>query len=104
MAITGRGNHPLNSEWTRGRGRGRGRAASLTSNLYRYVGLGISTAQKDMFTDWFFEAAAGGTTGQMKWYNGSTWVAKPVKWYNGATFVTKPVKYYNGATWVVTPY
>lgn len=46
----------------------------------------------------------GGTTGQIKVWNGSSFVAKPVKVYNGSTWVTKPVKSYNGSTWVTTPY
>jgi hypothetical protein len=46
----------------------------------------------------------GGSTGQIKVYNGSSFVAKPVKAYNGSTWVTKPVKVYNGSAWVVTNY
>lgn len=49
-------------------------------------------------------AGGGGTTGQVKIYNGSSFVAKPVKVYNGSTWVTKPMKVYNGSTWVVTNY
>lgn len=43
-------------------------------------------------------------TGQMKVWNGSAWVAKPVKVWNGSAWVTKPVKRWNGSSWVTTPY
>jgi hypothetical protein len=48
--------------------------------------------------------AAGGNTGQIKVWDGSQWVAKPMKVWNGSTWEIKPVKYYNGTTWVTTPY
>ena len=44
------------------------------------------------------------TTGQIKVWDGSQWVAKPVKVWTGATWEIKPVKFYDGATWVTTPY
>jgi len=44
------------------------------------------------------------TTGQIKVWDGASWVAKPMKVWNGSTWETKPVKFYNGATWVTTPY
>jgi len=47
---------------------------------------------------------AGGSTGQAKVWNGSSFVAKPVKVWNGSSFVTKPLKRWNGTSWVVTPY
>ncbi len=55
----------------------------------------------------FWVGGAGspsGTTGDIKVYNGSSFVAKPVKYYNGASFVKKPLKYWNGSSWVTTPY
>lgn len=48
--------------------------------------------------------SAVATTGQIKVWDGSQWVAKPVKVWTGASWEVKPVKYYNGATWVTTPY
>ena len=36
---------------------------------------------------------------QVKWYNGATWVLKPLKRYNGSTWVPTTLKRYNGATW-----
>lgn len=48
--------------------------------------------------------AGGAVTGQIKVWDGASFVAKPMKVWNGASWVTKPVKYYNGATWVTTPY
>ena len=46
----------------------------------------------------------GGSTGQIKVYNGSSFVAKPVKVWNGSAWVVKPLKRWNGSVWVVTPY
>lgn len=48
--------------------------------------------------------ASGGTNGEIKVYNGSSFVAKPVKVWNGSAFVIKPLKYYNGSAWVETTY
>lgn len=46
--------------------------------------------------------AGGGPTGQIKVWNGSAWVAKPVKYWNGSAWVTKPLKYWNGSEWITT--
>lgn len=48
--------------------------------------------------------AGTGTTGRMKVWNGSAWVAKPVKVWNGSAWVTKPAKVWNGSAWVTTTY
>ena len=40
-------------------------------------------------------------TGTMKWWNGSTWVEKPVKVWNGSAWVTKPVKRWTGSAWEI---
>lgn len=45
-----------------------------------------------------------GSTGKIKVYNGSAFVAKPMKYYNGSAFVAKPVKRWNGSAWVPTNY
>lgn len=47
---------------------------------------------------------AGGTTGQVKVYDGSSFAAKPVKAYNGSTWITKPAKVWNGSSWEITTY
>lgn len=52
--------------------------------------------------DYFTPAAVGG--GQLKVWNGTAWVAKPVKVWNGTAWVTKPVKVWNGTAWVTTTY
>lgn len=46
-------------------------------------------------------ATAGGN---IKVWNGSAWVAKPVKVWNGSAWVAKPVKVWNGSAWVTTDY
>ena len=67
-----------------------------------------------MSTSWVYQpllpAAADlqstpvGTTGQIKVWDGSAWVAKPMKVWTGAAWEIKPVKFYNGSTWVTTTY
>lgn len=47
---------------------------------------------------------AGGTGGNIKGWNGSAWVAKPMKAWNGSASVAKPLKRWNGSAWVTTPY
>jgi hypothetical protein len=42
--------------------------------------------------------------GNIKVWNGSAWVAKPVKVWNGSAWVTKPLKRWNGSAWITTPY
>ena len=46
--------------------------------------------------------APGG--GNIKVWNGSAWVAKPVKFWNGSAWITKPMKRWNGSAWVTLPY
>ena len=102
MAVTGKGDFPLRSTWGRGRGRGRG-----TTLLYTPIfASSTETARATIWLDWFFDAGTppSGSTGQIKVYNGSTFVAKPVKWYNGSAFITKPLKRWNGSAWITTPY
>lgn len=43
-------------------------------------------------------------SGDIKTYNGTAWVAKPVKVWNGTSWVTKPLKMWNGTAWVKTKY
>ena len=43
-------------------------------------------------------------SGNVKYYTGSSWVAKPVKHWNGTTWVQKPLKVWNGTSWVRTSY
>lgn len=40
------------------------------------------------------------TGGEIKTFNGSGFVSKPVKVWNGSTWAGKPVKRWNGAAWV----
>ena len=42
--------------------------------------------------------------GQIKYFNGTTWDAKPVKIWNGSSWDTKPVKQWDGGAWVTTNY
>lgn len=49
-------------------------------------------------------AASGGSTGQIKVWNGSVFTPKPIKVWDGTSWVVKPLKRWNGTTWVETPY
>ena len=51
---------------------------------------------------WLESGAAPGTDGYMKYWNGSSWVSKPVKHWNGSSWVQKPVKHWNGSSWVLS--
>lgn len=42
--------------------------------------------------------------GNVKVWNGASWVAKPVKIWTGSAWVTKPLKRWNGTAWVPTNY
>lgn len=47
---------------------------------------------------------AGGSTGQMKVYDGSMWTPKPVKVWDGGSWQVKPAKVWDGSSWVETTY
>lgn len=40
------------------------------------------------------------TGGQVKVWNGGSWVPRDIKVWNGSAWVTKPVKVWNGSAWV----
>jgi hypothetical protein len=48
--------------------------------------------------------SAVGAGGQIKVWDGTQWVAKPVKVWNGSEWIVKPLKYWDGTEWVTTPY
>jgi hypothetical protein len=50
------------------------------------------------------DPAPPASSGKIKVWNGSSWVAKPVKVWNGSAWVVKPVKRWSGSAWVTTPY
>lgn len=54
--------------------------------------------------DYFSVSPPSNNSGQIKVWNGSSWVVKPVKVWNGSSWVTKPVKRWNGTAWVATTY
>ena len=75
--------------------------SSVTDGRYHGPRLQSGSYADDYIIEDF---SAGGSTGQIKVWNGSAFVAKPVKVYNGSSFVTKPVKVYNGSSWDTTGY
>lgn len=44
------------------------------------------------------------STGKIKVWDGSSFIAKPVKVWNGSSWVIKPVKVWNGSSWTTTNY
>lgn len=52
----------------------------------------------------FIAPASSSSSGKIKVYIGSSFVAKPIKVYIGGSWVEKPLKRYNGTTWEVTDY
>jgi hypothetical protein len=83
----------------------------LSSTIGPAAAAGSHTTEwtKSLNHDWAIMAAAfkpagAAPTGQIKVWNGSAFVAKPVKVWNGSSWVTKPVKYWNGSSWVTTTY
>lgn len=81
----------------------------LPNESYSWRVRGLDPSGSNAYGDWatprkFTVLSSGGTTGQIKVYNGSSFVAKPVKVYNGTAFVLKPLKRWNGSAWVVTNY
>jgi hypothetical protein len=80
----------------------------FTSSFSAYVAYG-STATSTVQIDsvklrvTYSTPVVSSNTGQMKTWNGSAWVLKPVKVWDGATWVTKPLKRWSGSAWVLTP-
>jgi hypothetical protein len=102
MAVTGLGNFPLRSPWLGGNRTSRRGKFPL---LYKsFINPDTIYAQPTIWNDWFFDAAIVGTTGQIKYWDGAAWTAKPVKYWNGSAWTTKPIKYWNGSAWTTTNY
>lgn len=102
MANTGRGDFSgLRSSWFNDRRRRR-RHSLLYKEFQSAVG---SDTSSNVFNDYFFDSAPPPSgTGQIKVFNGSSFVAKPVKVWNGSAWVIKPLKRWNGSSWVTTNY
>ncbi len=45
-----------------------------------------------------------GLEGEVKFWTGSAWVAKPIKVWTGSAWAIKPLKRWTGSAWVITPY
>jgi hypothetical protein len=60
-----------------------------------------NVASKIVFEEYFSTViiTAGG---QIKFWNGSSYVSKPIKYWTGSAWVVKPIKYWNGSIWVTT--
>ena len=42
---------------------------------------------------------AGSSGATLKYWNGSSWVTKPLKYWNGSSWQTKSLKYWDGVSW-----
>ena len=84
--------------------------SALSDGTYYWRARGIDPTGSNSYGAWSttrsftITGGGGGTTGQIKAYNGTSFVAKPVKVWSGSAWVTKPVKRYNGTSWVATNY
>jgi hypothetical protein len=96
---SGRGDAPFTSNFFRAHRR-RVRTYPLTKPV---AWADKNNAQAAVFSDWMFGTGTV-STGDLKVWNGSAWVAKPVKVWNGSAWVVKPAKQWNGSAWVVTNY
>ena len=93
-------------------------SAPGNDTLDAYVGIGYRTwtsgpidsgtwvpgAAASAANSWAACTLALRSSGGIKYWNGSAWVAKPVKYWNGSSWVAKPLKRWNGSAWVVTNY
>lgn len=64
----------------------------------------LEPSKSVLYNEYFGLDAPLGSTGQIKFWNGTAWTAKPVKVWNGTSWVVKPVKRWNGTAWVTTTY
>lgn len=58
-----------------------------------------SASPAGAFASWNYASSAP-VTSNLKYWNGSAWVAVPAKVYNGSAFVDAVIKYWNGSAWV----
>jgi hypothetical protein len=52
-----------------------------------------------ILTSEFFPEAIT-TGGVLRYWNGASWVNKPLKYWNGSSWVTKSIKSWNGTAWI----
>ena len=76
------------------------------SSVYIEISVGVYAVEASGTNVQFdnFNITATSATGQIKTWNGTSFVAKPVKVWNGSAWVTKPLKRWNGLAWITTPY
>ena len=60
-----------------------------------------SSPSKEVLSHEYFGDAL---SGQIKVWNGTSFVAKPVKVWDGSIWTIKPLKRWTGTDWLVTPY
>lgn len=60
-------------------------------------------ASEIIFQEYFADVIIT-STGKIKFWNGSSYISKPLKYWNGSAWVVKPVKHWNGSIWVTTNY
>jgi hypothetical protein len=37
---------------------------------------------------------------RLKYWNGTSWIDRPLKYWNGSSWITKSIKSWNGTSWI----
>jgi hypothetical protein len=61
-------------------------------------------AKTVLYTEYFGVDTPPSASGNIKVFDGASFVPKPVKVWSGSAWVTKPLKRWNGSAWVATNY
>jgi|JI9StandDraft_1071089.scaffolds.fasta_scaffold45643_3 hypothetical protein len=59
---------------------------------------------KNSSTNFSIVKVSAGLLGNVKVWDGSSWVVKPAKIWNGSSWQIKPVKHWTGSLWASTNY
>lgn len=60
-------------------------------------------ASEVIFQEYFADVIIT-STGQIKFWNGSAYISKPLKVWDGSSWVIKPLKFWDGFNWITTNY
>lgn len=72
-----------------------GSLTGLRGGIQQYLYNGVASVNREL-TITVGSAPGGG----LKYWDGSTWVAKPLKYWSGSAWVEKPLRRWDGAGWV----
>ena len=80
----------------------------MANLVFRKIGVNRATGQLllvqepagTVFRNEFFGIPPAPSAGNLKYWTGSAWVAKPLKYWTGSAWVEKPLKRWTGSAWV----